>query len=343
LTTTPVGIGARHCPVELLEAARRECDRMVELGEKHGYRNAQVTVIAPTGTIGLVMDCDTTGVEPDFALVKFKKLAGGGYFKIINASIPPALARLGYTPEQTDAIVRFCRGAATLAGCPHINPATLKARGMTDDVLGRIEAQLPGTFELSFVFNRWTVGDDFLVNKLGLTREQIEAPRFDLLTALGFTREQIAEANAHVCGTMTIEGAPHLKPEHYPVFDCANKCGEHGKRFLSTEAHIRMMAAAQPFISGAISKTINMPYEAAIDDVKQAYHLSWQLMLKANALYRDGSKLSQPLNTVADADESTAAASEHKAEPVRIAEKIVHRYLARRRRLPDRRAGYTQK
>jgi ribonucleoside-diphosphate reductase alpha chain len=348
LSITPVGIEPSDCPEYLLEAARRECDRMLELGEKHGYRNAQVTVIAPTGTIGLVMDCDTTGVEPDFALVKFKKLAGGGYFKIINASIPPALGQLGYTAEQTDAIVRYCRGAATLEGCPHINPATLNVRGITGDVLQRIEAQLPGTFELAFVFNRWTVGDDFLVNKVGLTREQIEAPRFDLLTALGFTREQIAEANAHVCGTMTIEGAPHLKPEHYPVFDCANKCGKHGKRFLSTEAHIRMMAAAQPFISGAISKTINMPYEATIDDVKQAYHLSWQLMLKANALYRDGSKLSQPLNSVADADEgatvveggTTEAAAR---EPVRIAEKIVHRYLARRRRLPDRRAGYTQK
>jgi len=208
-------------------------------------------------------------------------------------------------------------------------------------VLKRIESLLPGAFELSFVFNRFTVGDDFCQKALGLKTEQVEAPGFDLLSALGFTREQVAETNAYVCGTMTIEGAPHLKEEHYPVFDCANKCGKLGKRFLSAESHIRMMAAAQPFISGAISKTINMPHEADIEDVKKVYLLSWQLMLKANALYRDGSKLSQPLNSVADLPETAAA--EAKAEPVRIAERIVHRYIAKRRRLPDRRAGYTQK
>jgi ribonucleoside-diphosphate reductase alpha chain len=341
LNTPPVGIDPRHCPDYLLRATRDENDRMLELGQKHGYRNAQVTVIAPTGTIGLVMDCDTTGIEPDFALVKFKKLAGGGYFKIINASIPPALARLGYTPAQIDDIVRYCRGAGTLHGCPHVNPATLKAKGFTDELLQRIESQLPAAFELTFVFNRWTLGDDFLIQKLGLGKEQIAAPGFDLLTSLGFTREQVAEANGHVCGTMTIEGAPHLRLEHYPIFDCANKCGKSGKRFLSAESHIRMMAAAQPFVSGAISKTINMPYEATVEDIKKAYLLSWQLMLKANALYRDGSKLSQPLNTVADtADE---AAEEAKPAAVKVAEKIVYRYLAKRRRLPDRRAGYTQK
>jgi ribonucleoside-diphosphate reductase alpha chain len=345
LTIPPVGIDPRHCPDYLLEAARRECDRMLELGEKHGYRNAQVTVLAPTGTIGLVMDCDTTGVEPDFALVKFKKLAGGGYFKIINASIPPALARLGYTPRQVEEIVRYCRGTGTLEGCPHVNAATLKARGFTDEALRRIEAQLPAVFELPFAFNRWTLGDDFCREHLGLTQEQLDAPGFDLLAALGFSRQQIAEANAHVCGTMTIEGAPHLRPEHYPIFDCANKCGRLGKRFLSTEAHIRMMAAAQPFISGALSKTINMPQEATVEDVKAAYQLSWQLMLKANALYRDGSKLSQPLNTVSDTPEEAAAAAEADGKPdaVRIAEKVVYRYIHQRRRLPDRRAGYTQK
>jgi ribonucleoside-diphosphate reductase alpha chain len=343
LTITPIGIDEHYCPAYLVEAARRECDRMVELGEKHGYRNAQVTVIAPTGTIGLLMDCDTTGVEPDFALVKFKKLAGGGYFKIINASIPPALARLGYTHSQIEDIVRYCRGTGRLEGCPHINPAALRARGFTDGVLQRIESQLPGTFELPFVFNRWTVGDDLCRSRLGFTQQQLDAPGFDLLTALGFTREQIDAANAHVCGTMTIEGAPHLREEHYPVFDCANRCGKLGKRFLSTEAHIRMMAAAQPFISGAISKTINMPHQATIDDVKEAYLLSWQLMLKANALYRDGSKLSQPLNTVSDTVETPETKPEPKAEPVKVAEKIIHRYIARRRRLPDRRAGYTQK
>jgi ribonucleoside-diphosphate reductase alpha chain len=342
LTIPPVSIDPACCPEDLLQAARRECDRMLELGEKHGYRNAQVTVIAPTGTIGLVLDCDTTGIEPDFALVKFKKLAGGGYFKIINASIPPALQRLGYTPRQIEDVVRYCRGSGTLQGFPHINRASLKAKGFTDEVLHRVESQLAAAFELSFVFNRWTVGDDFCRNVLGFTQEQLEAGNFDLLTALGFTREQVAAANAHVCGTMTIEGAPHLKPEHYAVFDCANKCGKLGQRFLSAEAHIRMMAAAQPFISGALSKTINMPHEATIEDVKQAYLLSWQLMVKANALYRDGSKLSQPLNSVADAAEP-AVEEAPKAEPVRIAEKIVHRYIARRRQLPSRRAGYTQK
>jgi ribonucleoside-diphosphate reductase alpha chain len=340
LSITPVGIDERYCPPDLLQAARVECDRMLSLGEQHGFRNAQVTVIAPTGTIGLVMDCDTTGVEPDFALVKFKKLAGGGYFKIINSSIPPALERLGYAPEQIEEIVRYCRGTASLAGCPHINRASLAAKGFIDQVLERIEGQLAGAFELPFVFNRWTVGDDFCRDVLHLKAEQLEGPGFDLLAALGYTRQQIAEANSYVCGTMTIEGAPHLKPEHYPVFDCANKCGKLGRRCLSTEAHIRMMAAAQPFVSGAISKTINMPHDATVEDVKRAYRLSWQLMLKANALYRDGSKLSQPLNTVADLPED---AMETKAEPVAAAEKIVERVIGQRRRLPDRRAGYTQK
>src|SRR5262249_49153620 len=250
LSIAPVGIDERYCPRDLLQAARAECDRMLNLGEKHGFRNAQVTVIAPTGTIGLVMDCDTTAVAPDFALVKFKKLAGGGYFKIINSSIPPALARLGYSAEEIEAIVRYCRGTATLAGCPHINPASLKAKGFTEELLDRLESQLAGAFELPFVFNRWTVGDDFCKDQLPLKAEQIEAPNFDLLGSLGFTRQQIAEANAYVCGTMTIEGAPHLKPEHYAVFDCANKCGKTGQRCLSAESHIRMLAAAQPFISG---------------------------------------------------------------------------------------------
>lgn len=346
LAIPPVGIDPAYCPDYLLDAARRESDRMVELGQRHGYRNAQVTVLAPTGTIGLVMDCDTTGVEPDFALVKFKKLAGGGYFKIINSSIPPALARLGYTRSQSDDIIRYALGTGTLRGCPHINAVSLKALGFTDELLQRIEAGLPGAFELPFAFNRWSVGDDFCRNQLHLSADELEKPGFDLLRALGFTREQITEASAYVCGTMTVEGAPHLKPEHYPVFDCANKCGKLGQRFLSTESHIRMMAAAQPFISGAISKTINMPHDATIDDVKKSYLLSWQLMLKANALYRDGSKLSQPLNTVSDLPEEAASLEDlvaAKAEPMRIAEKIVYRYIAHRRRLPDRRAGYTQK
>jgi ribonucleoside-diphosphate reductase alpha chain len=347
LTVKPVGLDPRHCPDYLVQAARTESDRMLALGEKHGFRNAQVTCIAPTGTIALLMDCDTTGIEPDFALVKFKKLAGGGYFKIINASVPPALERLGYTPKQIEEITRYCRGAGSLQGCPHINAASLRAKGLPEDILHRIEAMLPGVFEIGFAFNRWTIGDDVLVGKLGLKKELVEDPRFNVLTALGFTREQIEEANNYVCGTMTIEGAPHLRAEHLPVFDCANRCGKTGRRFLSAESHIRMMAAAQPFISGAISKTINMPHNATVEDVKAAYLLSWQLMIKANALYRDGSKLSQPLNSVADAPdleaELAASAEEAKPQPVKIAEKIVYRYIANRRRLPDRRAGYTQK
>ena len=358
LTVTPVGIAPLYCPQFLLQAARREADRMLELGERHGYRNAQVTVIAPTGTIGLVMDCDTTGIEPDFALVKFKKLAGGGYFKIINQSVPPALERLGYTPKQVEDIVRYCRGAGTLVGCPHINPSSLRTKGFTDDALVKLEAAMSGAFEIQFAFNRWTLGDDFLRDKLGIRPELYESHSFDLLSHLGFSRAQIAEASEYVCGTMTIEGAPHLRAEHLPVFDCANKCGKKGKRFLSAESHIRMMGAAQPFISGAISKTINMPHDATVEDVKKAYELSWSVMTKANALYRDGSKLSQPLNSVADASEletlaavtedadavaPVAIVAQPQAAAVKIAEKIVHRYIARRRRLPDRRAGYTQK
>jgi len=355
LTVTPVGLDARYCPADLVAAARSECDRMLTLGEKFGFRNAQVSVVAPTGTIGLIMDCDTTGIEPDFALVKFKKLAGGGYFKIINQSVPPALAKLGYAPWQIDDIVRYSKGAATLTGCPHINTGSLKAKGFTDEVLKKVEEQLAGAFELSFVFNKWTLGEDFLKNTLKIPADVFDSPAFDLLAHLGYTRQQVTEASTFVCGTMTVEGAPHLKAEHLAVFDCANKCGKIGKRFLSWESHIRMMAAAQPYISGAISKTINMPHDATIDDVKSAYWLSWQLMTKANALYRDGSKLSQPLNSVADSAEAALLANvtaesenpEPKAEAVqvaeRITERIVHRYIARRRRLPDRRAGYTQK
>ncbi|MBY0232977.1 MAG: hypothetical protein K2W96_27145, partial [Gemmataceae bacterium] len=216
-------------------------------------------------TIALVMDCDTTGIEPDFALIKFKKLAGGGYFKIINQSVPPALRRLGYTEQQIADIEKYSKGAGSLAGCPHVNAASLEAKGMPREVAARIEAQLPGAFELRFAFNRWSVGDDVLTGKMGFKPEQLDAPGFDLLSALGFSRQEIEEASLYVCGTMTVEGAPHLKEEHLPVFDCANKCGKLGKRYLSPESHIRMMAAAQPFISGAISKTINMPYEATVE------------------------------------------------------------------------------
>jgi ribonucleoside-diphosphate reductase alpha chain len=348
LSILPVALDPNHTPPELLAAARQDADRMVEMGNQFGFRNAQVTVVAPTGTIGLIMDCDTTGVEPDFALVKFKKLAGGGYFKIINASLPPALRRLGYSEAQINDIIRYCRGSGTLAGCPVVNPLSLRAKGFTDEALQKLEAVLPSVFDLRFAFNRWTLGDEFLRDKLGYQPAQLDEPGFDLLTALGFTAEQIDQANDFVCGTMTIEGAPHLRQEHYPVFDCANRCGKKGKRYIAADAHIRMMASVQPFISGAISKTINMPHDASLADVKQAYWLSWQLGCKANALYRDGSKLSQPLNTVADApeldaiEEEPAPVIEPKATPVQAAERIVQN-LIRRRRLPDRRAGYIQK
>ncbi|HNL02295.1 MAG TPA: vitamin B12-dependent ribonucleotide reductase, partial [Leptospiraceae bacterium] len=341
LSVFPVGISPVHCPDYLLKAAREESDRALALGEKHGYRNAQVTVLAPTGTIGLVMDCDTTGIEPDFALVKFKKLAGGGYFKIINQSIPPALKKLGYNAEQADAIVKYCVGHGTLKGAPEINPETLKAKGFTDEALARIDEALPSAFELGFLMNRFTLGLDFIKNTLGFG-DDAEKPDFDLLTRLGFNKEQVRRANDYACGTMTIEGAPHLAEEHYAVFDCANKCGRYGKRYLSVESHIRMMAAAQPFISGAISKTINMPQEATVSDVKRAYRQSWELMNKAIALYRDGSKLSQPLNVQSDEEEDHSS-TPHVQKVEKIVEKIVYRTLTSRRRLPERRAGYTQK
>ncbi len=343
LSINPVGIDPKFCPSDLLKAAREDADRALELGLEYGYRNAQVTVIAPTGTIGLVMDCDTTGVEPDYALVKFKKLAGGGYFKIINLSIPPALERLGYNKDQINEIVKYAKGAGTLNGCPYINHESLKAKGFTDAVLEKIEAALPTVFELSFAFNKFTLGEDFLVNKLKLDKDEINTFDFNLLSALGFSKQEIASANDYICGTMTIEGAPFLKHEHYPVFDCANKCGKRGTRFIRPMAHIKMMAAAQPFISGAISKTINLPNQASVEDIKEAYMESWKLGIKANALYRDGSKLSQPLNSISEEELESIIEEKEQNDIVKVAEKIIHRYIAKRRRLPDRRTGYTQK
>ncbi|MGN6145641.1 MAG: adenosylcobalamin-dependent ribonucleoside-diphosphate reductase, partial [Mesorhizobium sp.] len=288
---------------ELGEHAKAAWDRAIELGEEHGYRNAQATVIAPTGTIGLVMDCDTTGIEPDFALVKFKKLAGGGYFKIINAAVPEALRTLGYSESQIAEIDAYAVGHGNPNQAPGINPSTLKAKGFTDEKIAALNAALKSAFDIKFVFNQWTLGADWVKTTLGFTDEQLNDFSFEMLPALGFTRKEIEAANIHVCGAMTLEGAPFLKAEHYPVFDCANPCGKIGKRYLSVESHIRMMAAAQPFISGAISKTINMPNEATVEDAKNAYMLSWKLALKANALYRDGSKLSQPLNASLIADD----------------------------------------
>lgn len=348
LHTVPVGIAGERTPSHMLIAAKRAWDKAVSLGQAHGYRNAQATVVAPTGTIGLVMDCDTTGIEPDFALVKFKKLAGGGYFKIINQSVPEALTRLGYTEKQAGEIVEYCVGSGSLANSPHINLDTLGAKGMPADVLERLQAELPRSFEIGFAFNRWTVGDDIITGSLGISSEAMNAPDFNLLAALGFSKEQVTAANDHICGRMTVEGAPHLKDEHLPVFDCANRCGRHGKRFIAPEGHIRIMAAAQPFISGAISKTINLPNEATVDDIQSAYVLSWKLGLKANAVYRDGSKLSQPLSSSSDEEieeieELDAKTAEIPPSPVEHVERIVYKYLAKRRRLPHRRAGYTQK
>jgi ribonucleoside-diphosphate reductase alpha chain len=339
------------------ERAKAAWDNALALGEKHGYRNAQATVIAPTGTIGLVMDCDTTGIEPDFALVKFKKLAGGGYFKIINGAVPDALRALGYRESEIAEIEAYAVGHGTLAQAPGVNHGSLKAKGFSQAKIDAVEKDLKAAFDIKFVFNKWTLGEDFLVNELKVPAEKLGDMSFELLPFLGFSKSEIDAANVHVCGAMTLEGAPHLKLAHYNVFDCANPCGRIGKRYLSVESHIRMMAAAQPFISGAISKTINMPNDATVEDCKSAYLLSWKLALKANALYRDGSKLSQPLNSALIADEGDdsddAIEALHQqpmtARATQVAEKIVERIVERvernreQEKLPTRRKGYTQK
>lgn len=296
LEIKPVGINHKVCPEYLLKAAITAWDRALELGEKFGFRNAQATLIAPTGTISLQMDCDTTGIEPDFALVKFKKLAGGGYFKIINQSVSTALKNLGYNSDQIDDIIKYVAGANSLRSSPYINEFTLKSKGFTLEDLQKIEKILPTVFDLKQAFTVWNIGEETM-KRLGFKPEQYNDPKFDLLKALGFSDQEIEIANDHICGTMMIEGAPHLKEEHYVVFDCANKCGKRGKRFIDYMAHVKMMAATQPFLSGSISKTINMPNEATIEDVKKVYMESWRLALKSIALYRDGSKLSQPLSS----------------------------------------------
>ncbi|HWD60582.1 MAG TPA: vitamin B12-dependent ribonucleotide reductase [Stellaceae bacterium] len=357
LAVPPVPLDAANCSDKpLVEAAAAAWDAALALGEKHGFRNAQTTVIAPTGTIGLVMDCDTTGIEPDFALVKFKKLAGGGYFKIINRMVPGALRTLGYDEHAIEHIERYALGHGTLKGGPAINHETLAAKGFDANSLNAIEGALASAFDIKFAFNKWTLGEAFCIDTLGIAAEMLNDPSFDLLVALGFTRSDIDSANTYCCGAMTLEGAPHLKPDHLAVFDCANPCGRLGKRCLSVDSHIRMMAAAQPFITGAISKTINMPNAATVEECKDAYMLSWRLGLKATALYRDGSKLSQPLasSLFGEDDEAEDRAAELLAQspaervPVvaeRIVERIIERVVARaeRRRLSNRRKGYTQK
>ena len=316
LEIKPQGIKAQHTPDYLLKAATKAWDDAVQLGEKYGYRNAQTTVIAPTGTIGLVMDCDTTGVEPDFALVKFKKLSGGGYFKIINQSVPQALKNLGYTQAENDAIVNFAVGHASFAGAPHINNESLLAKGFLPEEIAKLNGAAKSAFEIGFIFNRFTLGDACLT-RLGFKEEVFADWSFNLLESLGFTEDQIDAANDYVCGTMTVEGAPALKEEHLSIFDCANKNGKKGERYIHAHGHIRMMAACQPFLSGAISKTINLPNEATVEEIADSYLMSWTLGLKANAIYRDGSKLSQPLSTKSDKKKKADAATE---EEVAVAE-----------------------
>ncbi len=346
LSVKPIGINSQHLPEYLTNAARECWDRALQLGEQYGYRNAQTTCIAPTGTIALQMDCDTTGVEPDFAIVKFKKLAGGGYLKIVNQSVEKALYKLGYTQSQISEIEDYCKGKGTLTGCPHINAEALKQKGFTDEKINEVEKQLETAFDIAFVFNKFTLGEDFC-KKLGFTAEQLNNPEFNMLNALGFTGEQIQKTNNYVCGTMTIEGALHLKEEHYEIFDCANKCGKYGKRFIAYDGHLKMMAAVQPFLSGAISKTINMPNEATVQDVKDAYMKSWNYMLKAIAIYRDGSKLSQPLNSVADEEDELTkliGREENDVNEQADARKLHEEILLRgqKRRLPTKRRGFVQ-
>ena len=350
LTVLPVPLDHANCPDKaLISAAKTAWDDAVKLGEKNGYRNAQSTVIAPTGTIGLVMDCDTTGIEPDFAIVKYKKLAGGGYFKIINRVVPEALENLGYTASQIEDITRYAVGHGNLENCQAISINALKDKGFTDAVLDALGASLENAFDIKFAFNRYSLGDEFCTETLGFSDAQLNDFNFNMLEALGFSKEEIEAANIHVCGAMTVEGAPHLKDEHLPIFDCANVCGRIGKRYLSVSSHITMMAAAQPFISGAISKTINMPNNATVAECGEAYMQSWRLGLKANALYRDGSKLSQPLSSALvdedDVTEDAAPALSAGTTVPQVVEKIVERVVRdqEREKLPHRRKGYTQK
>ncbi|HWV67410.1 vitamin B12-dependent ribonucleotide reductase [Chitinophaga sp.] len=363
LEIKPRGIDARYCADYLLKSATKAWDEAVKLGEQYGYRNAQATVIAPTGTIGLVMDCDTTGVEPDFALVKFKKLSGGGYFKIINQSIPTALQNLGYSSHEIKAIVDYAKGTGNFAGAPYINHQSLSEKGFIGEELKKLDTAVSSSFDISFVFNVYTLGEECL-QRLGFKAEEYYSLEFSLLHALGFTEEQIEAANDYVCGTMTVEGAPYLKAAHLPVFDCANKCGKHGERYIHAHGHIRMMAAVQPFISGAISKTINLPNEAAVEEIADAYKLSWELGLKACALYRDGSKLSQPLSNRSDKKKKTETMSEpatgqnlQQLTIDELLEEVNKRMLAsrdttlkrqlsrivERQSLPSKRGGFTQK
>jgi ribonucleoside-diphosphate reductase alpha chain len=340
---------ASRPPEELLEAARRCWDEAFALGERHGYRNAQTTVLAPTGTIGLLMDCDTTGIEPDFALVKFKKLAGGGYFKIVNQTVPAALRRMGYSEAQTADIVTYITGTNTFAGAPHASRKWLLEKGLTAYEIEKAEAALPSAFDVGQVFLPQVIGGA-AYQRLQISSDDLKKPGFHLLRKLGLTRAQIDQTNDFVIGRMTIEGAPHLREEHLPVFDCASRCGKTGKRFLPPMAHLRMMAAAQPFLSGAISKTVNLPNEATVEDIADTYLQAWKLGLKAVALYRDGCKSSQPLSTSDSEANRAAAGAQSEVEkalvtspstPVPFVEGATPPPSIRHR-LPRKRTGFTQ-
>jgi len=326
-----------YIPRDMINAAHEAWDKALAAGSRNGFRNAQVSVLAPTGTIGLLMDCDTTGIEPDYALVKFKKLAGGGYFKIVNQSLSLALQKLGYASAQIKEIETYIKGTSSLKGAPHINSESLKAKGFTEEDLAKAESALPGVFDITFAFTSHLFGEEAM-RRFGWTPEKYKLPGFNLLKELGFTDGQIEEAGNHICGRMTIEGAPHVKEEHLSVFDCANKCGKYGKRFIKPMAHIKMMSAAQKFISGAISKTINVPNETTAQEIEKLYTESWRFGLKAVAIYRDGSKHAQPLNVEVDkkkqknlADGASPTAISHQSQPI-----------LRRRRLPKKRTGFTQ-
>jgi ribonucleoside-diphosphate reductase alpha chain len=358
LAISPAIFDGAGCPwPALFDRAKTIWNEAYELGAIGGFRNAQVSAIAPTGTIGLVMDCDTTGIEPDYALVKFKKLAGGGALKIINRSVPAALKSLGYSQNEISDVEAYALGRGTLDGAPGVYPEILRAEGFDDKRLKALEERLKTAFDLTFVFTPQALGEDFCRHVLGFSEAQMSSTGYQVLRDLGFQDEEIHAANLYCCGAMTLEGAPHLKPEHLPVFDCASPCGRIGTRSLSVDAHLKMMAASQPFISGAISKTVNLPNRSSVSECARAYMLAWQMGLKSIALYRDGSKFSQPLASMLladgmdeDEDQETLAESLAEAPAAKrakiVAERIVERIIERspgRRRLPDRRKGYIQK